>query len=100
MCFLISGEGSESNGLEESSAPRKQLSPSQMDKHQPLVKQSSLTDRVGVVLSLLKVKLWIISYINAFMLFQLNVCSGREKRKNTIIYQSKRVHRSQLGKCC
>lgn len=48
ICFLIPAESSEVSELEESRALREQLSPSQMDRDQPLVRQASLTDRVGV----------------------------------------------------
>lgn len=46
--FPIPGESAEVSELEESRALREQLSLSQMDRDQPLVKQASLTDRVGV----------------------------------------------------
>lgn len=49
ICFsLIPGDSSEVSMLEESRVLREQLSPSQMDRDQPLLKQASLTDRVGV----------------------------------------------------
>lgn len=48
ICFLIPGESSEVSEPEESRAPREQLSPSQTDRDELLVKQFSLTDRVGV----------------------------------------------------
>ena len=47
-CFLIPGESSEVSEPEESKAMREQLSPSQTDRDELLVKQAGLTDRVGV----------------------------------------------------
>lgn len=48
ICFLIPGESSEVSDPEENRGPREQISSNQMDRDQPLVKQASLSDRVGV----------------------------------------------------
>lgn len=58
ICFLIPGESSEVSEPEESRASREQLSPSQTDRDELLVKQAGLTDGVGVTYSWVKVKLW------------------------------------------